>query len=119
MATNNGLNYKPTQYYVQAGSTNGNIQDLASLGSAADALTSAGAGALPAFAAFGSDYIFTQFTSSGTWTKDSRTKVVEVLIWGGGSGGGSGRRGTSGSSSGGGGGSGAGSLHMVVPVDFF
>jgi len=35
--------------------------------------------------------IVTTFTSSGTWTKDSRTKAARIIGWGGGGGGGSGR----------------------------
>lgn len=49
------------------------------------------------------------FTASGTWTKPSGAKFVEVTLIGGGGGGGGGRRGASGSTTcGGGGGSGGG-----------
>ena len=53
--------------------------------------------------------IRTDFTTSGTWTKNANTQFVEFLIVGGGGGGGSGRRGTILSSAGGGAG-GAGSI---------
>jgi hypothetical protein len=118
LATNNNANYKPTQYYVQAGNSNGELQDLASLGTSGQVLKSNGAAALPSWQD-ATSFVVTKFTGSGTWTKASTTKVVEVLIWGGGGGGGSGRKGTTAAASGGGGGSSGGSVHMIVPVDFF
>ena len=52
----------------------------------------------------GSSSKITQFTSSGTWNKDPRTKSISIIGCGGGGGGGSGRKGTSGASGGGSGG---------------
>jgi|GEM_PF-2988096 len=46
----------------------------------------------------------TKFSTSGTWTKDPRTKSALVVGWGGGGGGGSGRRGANGTNRAGGGG---------------
>lgn len=48
------------------------------------------------------------FTSSGTWTKPTGAKYVEITAVGGGGGGGSGRKGAAGSARGGGGGGGGG-----------
>lgn len=58
----------------------------------------------------------TTFTSSGTFTKDSRTKYAFVIGIGGGGGGGSGRRGAAGTDrTGGGGGSSQGSFFYQIP----
>lgn len=57
--------------------------------------------------------------SPGTWTKDSRTKVVEVFAWGSGAGGGSGRKGTTALSCGGGGGSCGGYAYYKAPATSF
>jgi hypothetical protein len=49
--------------------------------------------------------------SPATWTKDSRTKIIEIFGWAGGGGGGSGRKGTTALSGGGGGGSAGGGIY--------
>jgi len=57
------------------------------------------------------------FTSSGTWTKPTGAKVVEVLLVSGGGGGGSGRRGAAGTvRCGGGGGGGGGVTFAKIPA---
>lgn len=63
---------------------------------------------------------FTQFTTSGTWTKDPRAKWVSVIGFAGGAGGGSGRRGASLSNRGGGGGGACNGFFSVEgPAQFF
>lgn len=97
-----------TAYAVLCGGTTGTgaIQSIASVGTSGQVLTSNGAGALPTFqASSGGGVVITQFTASGTWTKDANAQWVTVFGWGGGSGGGSGRRATSTTSGGGGAGS--------------
>lgn len=61
----------------------------------------------------------TTFTSSGTWTKDARSKYVTVYGWGGGGGGGSGRRGTVALSSGGSGGGVSYFYEINIPASTF
>jgi hypothetical protein len=62
----------------------------------------------------------TEYTSNDTWTKDSRTQMVELIMWGGGGGGGAGRRGAAGVSRGGGsGGGGGGTVHAFLPASQF
>ncbi len=54
------------------------------------------------------------FTSTGTWTKPSNAKFVEVALVGGGGGGGSGRKGAEGSTRCGGGGGGGGGFSVAT-----
>lgn len=63
--------------------------------------------------------ISTIFTNSGTWTKNSNTKYVNVFIWDGGAGGGSGRQSSSGNAGGGGGGAPGGTAYFYGPQLFF
>lgn len=49
--------------------------------------------------------LITKFTASGTWTKNSKTQYITVIIWNSGSGGGSGRQGLTTAAGGGAGGS--------------
>lgn len=57
--------------------------------------------------------------SPATWTKDARTKVIEVFGWAGGGGGGSGRKGTTATSGGGAGGCAGGSFYYKGLSSFF
>jgi hypothetical protein len=52
----------------------------------------------------------TKFTTSGAFTKQATTKLVDILCWNGGGGGGSGRQGLTAAAGGGGGGCGGGVL---------
>lgn len=61
----------------------------------------------------------TTYTSSDTWTKDTRTKWVEIYAISGGGGGGSGRKGTSTAAGGGGGGNGGNGFYWTAPANFF
>ncbi len=65
--------------------------------------------------------ITTVFSTPGTtsWTKNSRTRIVNVQIWSGGGGGGSGRKGTANSSGGGGGGGGGNFMSAIFPAIYF
>lgn len=63
--------------------------------------------------------IITSFTSNGTWTKNSATMTVLMLIWGGGGGGGSGARSTTGNGGGGGGASNGGGTYWYGPASIF
>jgi len=64
--------------------------------------------------------LITTFTNSGTWTKNSRTTVVDVIVNNGGQGGASGRQGLTGQASGGGGGGNSGGyLWMALPASAF
>lgn len=62
--------------------------------------------------------ITTTFLTSGTWTKNPNTKMVEFFVWNGGPGGGSGARGNSGAASGGGGGAGGNVAYYKCPAQF-
>lgn len=62
--------------------------------------------------------IVTTFTTSGTWTKNANTKIVEFYMWNGGSGGASGSQKAIGSLSGGGGGS-AGCFRLLKVIATF
>ena len=53
------------------------------------------------------------FSTSGTWTKPSGARYVEVFMWAGGGGGGGGRKGAAGTTRGGGGGGGSGAYHEM------
>ena len=65
-------------------------------------------------------FIVTRFTTSGTWTINTNTKLVHIIGWGGGAGGGSGARTASGTaSSGGGGGTGSGYIDYWADALFF
>jgi hypothetical protein len=74
-----------------------------------------GTGAITATA----NQITTKFTTSGTWTKNSKTQNITVICWNGGGGGGSGRQGTTAASSGGGGGSAGAVLIYSGLASFF
>jgi hypothetical protein len=67
--------------------------------------------------------IFTAFTASGTWTKNSKTKWIEIIAWGGGSGGASGAKyayvNDISSPTGGGAGTGSGSMYYYGPASVF
>lgn len=57
-------------------------------------------------------YKITTYLVDGTWTKDSRSQIVEFYVTGGGGGGGSGRCGASGAAGGGGGGAGGDTVYQ-------
>jgi hypothetical protein len=61
----------------------------------------------------------TDFTVSGMWTKDARTKFVTIFAWNGGQGGASGRQGASASAGGGGGGGCGGCFIYSADASFF
>lgn len=65
------------------------------------------------------EMVITQFTASGTWTKNAVTQYVEVLLWSSGGGGGSGRQGASTAAGGGGGGGGGGFIYYRAPASQF
>jgi hypothetical protein len=58
----------------------------------------------------------TKYIANDTWTKDPRTNVVEVHIFGGGAGGGSGRQGASTAAGGGAGGGSGGYTTAIIPA---
>jgi hypothetical protein len=61
----------------------------------------------------------TTFMMSGTFTKDTNSKYIELYAWGGGAGGGSGRQGAN-TAAGGGGGGGAGmAFQYAIPSSFW
>jgi hypothetical protein len=113
------------QYELVTADAGGAAESLpAGTGTSGQVLTSQGAAAYPIWATPNSgSVIATQFTASGTWTKNTNTQTVEILIIGAGSGGGSGSRGSANSgasvSMGGGGGACSGSLYMKMPALFF
>ena len=103
-----------------AGGTDGNIISYDSsgnpvaiaTGSDGQVLTSAGAGAQPAFEAAGGGFASMQvFTSSGTWTKPSGIKIIKVTVTGSGGGGGGSK--TSDNKGGGGGAAGGTAIEIV------
>ncbi len=61
----------------------------------------------------------TKFTGNGTWNKDPRTKIVQLILWSGGSGGGSGRKGTTITNKGGGSGGSNFSRWITVQASVF
>lgn len=61
----------------------------------------------------------TTFTMSGTFTKDTNSKYIEVYAWGGGAGGGSGRQGVTTSSGGGAGGGSGMAFFYSIPSSFW
>lgn len=63
--------------------------------------------------------LLTTFTSSGTWTPDSRTQAITIIGWGGGPAGGSGRQGLTNASGGGAGGGGCGVMYVSCLKNFF
>ena len=92
----------------------------ATAGTSGNVLTSDGTNWTSAPAASGSVIAFTKFTSTQTWTKNTRTKIVQIIAWGGGGSGGSGGTSTSTTgSSGGNGGGGGGFCSYQVDASFF
>jgi len=79
-------------------------------GTNGQALTTDGSGNLSWTTAGGAQIKTTVFTSSGTWTPESWTKLVHIAVIGAGGGGGSGRRGTTAVNRTGGGGGGSGAM---------
>lgn len=110
-----------TNGQVLIGST-GAIPSFSTLTSTGGTVTfTAGAGTLNLESVNSSLKITTYETSDSpaTWTKDARTKVVEVYGWGGGGGGASGRKGTTALSGGGSGGGAGGAVYFKAPASFF
>jgi len=66
-----------------------------------------------------SGFITTQFLSSGTWNKNSKTTSITVFIWNGGGGGGSGAQGLTAAASGGAGGGQGGFIVYSGPASLF
>ncbi len=62
---------------------------------------------------------FTQFTATGTWTKDANAQQVLCIIWNGGAGGGSGRSGATTAAGGGGGGAAGNVMIYSNPANMF
>ena len=131
-----------TNHALQVGAGTSTLTQLG-LGTAGQVLRSGGAGADPAYStatypatagttgnvitsngtnfdstAPAASSKITTYTGNNTWTKDARTKVIEVFVLGAGAGGGSGRKGTSASAGGGTGGSGGGSVNLRFPATF-
>ena len=79
-------------------------------GTNGQALTTDGSGNLSWASAGGAQIKTTLYTSSGTWTPESWTKLVHIAVIGAGGGGGSGRRGTTAVNRTGGGGGGSGAM---------
>ncbi len=63
--------------------------------------------------------LITTFTSSGTWTKDSRTQFIRVIAFNSGGSGASGRKGATTASGGGGGGGGGSGFSCYGPASIF
>lgn len=109
------------QYELVTANGSGAAESLpAGTGTAGQVLTSNGAGAYPTWqTSAASGIIATQFTTSGTWTKNANTQLVEILIIGAGGGGGSGSKGSLNAapdaSMGGGGGGTSGAIYIQTP----
>lgn len=89
-----------TQHDVLIGGSTNNLVSVTP-STAGSVLTSNGTSADPSFQVPATTTKVTTFISSGTWTVDPRSKLIEFYVWGGGAGGGSGRCGVSAASSGG------------------